>query len=107
MSENKNELSINVSGSSDVNIKNVSQVINDNEKKELNKEIAEMLRLLELPAEEKDKLKGKLMEAKQAIDTNKPRSTLSKILTEAGGFLKDFAKEAGKTAISALIKGHM
>lgn len=107
MSENKNEMSINVTGSSNVSLDNISQVLNNNEKNDLSKEIAEMLRLLQLPDAEKDRLKTKLVEAKQAIETNKPKSTLSKILNEAGGFLKEFAKEAGKTAISALIKGNM
>jgi DNA-binding transcriptional MerR regulator len=107
MNENKNELSINVSGSSGVSIQDIHQVLNNSEKNELDKEIAEMLRLLQLPPAEKEQLTSKLVEAKQAIDTGKPKSVLSKILSEAGGFLKDFAKEAGKTAISALIKGNM
>ncbi len=105
MNDNKNELSINVSNSSDVNIKNVSQVLNVGEKNEVSKEINELLRLLQLPEADKNRLTATLTEARQAVDTNKPRSTLSRILQGAGGILKDLATEAGKTAISALIKG--
>ncbi len=108
MSDNKNELSINVKNTTGpVNIENISQVLNSTEKAMLKKEVEDILRFLDIPVEAKENLKIKLVEAKKAIEENKPKSELSKIFSEAGNFLKDIAKEAGKTAISALIKSHM
>ena len=107
MDSNKNELSINISNASNISVKNINQMLTNNEKGELKKEIEEMLALLKLSNDEKEKLTNRLEEAKLAVETNKPKNYLSKILSDAGSFLKDFTKEAGKTAISALISGHM
>lgn len=105
MSTNKNELSINISNAKDISIKDIHQSLSDEERSGLKKELEEMLALLRISQQERALLLTKLEEAKTAVDTNKPKSQIGKLLSGAGDLLKDIAKEAGKTAISALIRG--
>lgn len=113
MNDSNNNLSLNISGSKHVDIHDVKQVIETenkftiSESAELAKEIQEMIKLLSMPSDQKLFLQTKLQETDKAIKSNKPKSYIKNLLTEAGSILKDFAKEAGKTVISSLIKSNM
>jgi uncharacterized membrane protein YcjF (UPF0283 family) len=102
-----NELTINISGSSNVSVKDIHQNINASENQQLQRELSELIQelaTLNIPAADKANISNKLTEAGQALKNNQPKSILSKILCGAGGILKDLAVATGKTFILSLIE---
>jgi len=97
---------INISGSSNVHLSNIHQYNETGPNPQLQQELSELIRQLataNISPADKANISNKLSEAGNAINDNKPKSVISKILGEAGGVLKELAVATGKTFILSLI----